>query len=207
MQDIPLGDKLFDEAFVLKAENTAVARRLMSEDARERMQWLLGTWITSKPKRIELVGTGRWEDPKLMRNAIELVGVLASTDLYGVAALRAVGDVTQPEGERPRVVVDTGARVVVMAEDRDDRLVMSARVYEPGEHEPLVLEVIDGRAELAAKLPQGAQLHLARAGSGTLTIGNTLAFHWRELELDPDRLRAGAELLGAIAAGARGVYR
>jgi hypothetical protein len=84
--------------------------------------------------------------------------------------------------------------------------VMSARVYDPIEHEPMTFDVVDGRAELATKLPQAAQVHLARVGSGTLSIGNTSAFLWSDLELDPARLRAGAELLGAISLRG-GVYR
>jgi hypothetical protein len=70
----------------------------------------------------------------------------------------------------------------------------------------MTFEVENGRAERATKLPQAAQVHLARVGTGTLSIGNTSAFLWHDLELDPERLRAGAELLGAISAGG-GVYR
>jgi hypothetical protein len=32
-------------------------------------------------------------------------------------------------------------------------------------------------------------------------------FRWRDLELDPVRLRAGADLLGSIAAGHASAYR
>jgi hypothetical protein len=207
MQDVPLGDPLFDETFIVKADNIAVARRLWSPETLARMMGFTDTWIGTKPAGVELIGGGRWEDPVRMRGAMELVALLAARDIYGVAALRAMdASVTQPEGERPRAELDTGARVVVMAEDKADQLVMSARTYDPIEHEPMVIEVVDGRAELAAKLPQAAQVHLARVGSGTLTIANTLAFHWRDLELDPARLRAGAELLGAISLR-EGVYR
>ena len=206
MQDIPTGDPVFDQAFVLKSDSIPIARRLWSDEPRDRALPLADTWITSKPERLELTGYGRWDDPVKMRGAIELVGVLAATDIYGAAALAALGNVTQPAGERPRAELDTGARVVVMAEDRDDQLVMSARVYDPIEHEPLTCEVEAGRAELASKLSQAAQVHLAHVGTGTLSIGNTSAFLWRDLELDPERLRAGAELLGAISAS-RGVYR
>jgi hypothetical protein len=206
MQDVPTGDAVFDEAFVMKTDNVAVARRLWSDDARMRMLPLRDAWLKDKGDRLEMTGYGRWEDPDIMKGAIELVGVLAATDIYGSETLRALGTVEQPEGERPRVALDTGARVVVMAEDRNDHLVMSARVDEPMEHERMTLEVVDGRAELAVKLPQAAQVHLARVGSGRLEIGNTLAFLWNELELDPARLRAGADLLGAISLR-EGVYR
>ena len=206
MQDIPTGDAAFDEGFVLKSDNVAVARRLWSDEARARMPALRDSWITSKPRRLELTGYGRWEDAKLMTSAIELVGVLASTDIYGIAALHEVGNVTQPEGERPRAELDTGARVVVMAEDHEDNLVMSARVYDPIEHDPMTLEIVDGHSEHATRLPQGAQVHLASVGTAALSIGNTSSLIWKTLELDPARLRAGAALLGAFSVR-DGVYR
>ncbi|MDQ3339972.1 MAG: hypothetical protein M4D80_32835 [Myxococcota bacterium] len=206
MQDIPTGDAVFDATFVLKSDNIPIARRLWSDDPRAQALLLADTWITSKPEKLELTGYGRWDDPEKMRSAIELVGVLAATDIYGKVTLEQLGSVTQPDGERPRAELDTGARVVVMAEDRDDILVMSARVYDPTEHEPMTFDVVDGRAELATKLPQAAQVHLARVGTGTLSIGNTSAFLWSSLELDPERLRAGADLLGAISLRG-GVYR
>ncbi len=70
----------------------------------------------------------------------------------------------------------------------------------------MTLEIVDGHSDHATRLPQGAQVHLANVGSGTLTIGNTSSLIWRDLELDPARLRAGAALLGAISLR-EGVYR
>jgi hypothetical protein len=47
---------------------------------------------------------------------------------------------------------------------------------------------------------------VSKVGSGQLSIGNTSAFLWNDFETDPDRLRAGAALLGAFGAH-DGVYR
>ncbi|HLL25361.1 MAG TPA: hypothetical protein VK427_24665, partial [Kofleriaceae bacterium] len=149
---------------------------------------------------------GYWEEPVRMRGAIEIVGALAARDLYNTAALAALAPLVQAAGERPRVVLDTGARVVVSAEDRGDDLVMVARVDDPVELAAMTIEVTNGRADEATRLPQGAQLHLAGVGTGTLSLGSALTFAWKTIEVPPAQLRAGASLLGAIAAQG-GVYR
>jgi hypothetical protein len=86
---------------------------------------------------------------------------------------------------------------------------MVAKTAQTIAHDPITLDVIDGAydQQLASKLPQAAHVHLREAGSGRLVVGDQTMFVWSSLELDPSRLRAGAELLGALAAARGGVYR
>lgn len=206
MQDVTLGAPAFDAAHVVKAENIAVVRRWWTDATRALMTEVADGRLSTDAEHVKLVGGGRWHDAAKMIAAMKLVGELAARDLYGSEMLQAIGGAfSQPPNDRPRVELDTGARVVVMAEDRDDRMVTSARVYDPLPHAPLELDVVDGRAE-ASTLPQAAQVHLANVGSGRLSIGNISSFVWTDFETDPDRLRAGAALLGAFTAH-DGVYR
>jgi hypothetical protein len=142
-----------------------------------------------------------------MRTAFLVIGELAARDIYGEAALRAIGDVSKPSAyDCPRAVLDTGTRVTIMAVDRGAQLVMEARADRIA-HDPMRLDVVDGKCEVG-HLPQGAQVHVQRAGSGVLLVDEQGAsFTWNDLELDPERLRAGADLLGAMATAHTGVYR
>lgn len=215
MRDVALGDAAFDERFIVRAENPAVVRRLWTSKACKLFaRRLEDTTVQSDTKTIKVWSAGRWDEAPRMRDAFAMIGELASRDLYGLFALRAIAGATttSPSGERPCAELDTGVRVVVQAEDHDDHLVMVARAAESLAMEPLVIEVSDGRlvdAERATKLPQAAHAIAHAVGSGTLAIDRAnITFAWRSLELDPARLRAGADLIGAIAASARGgVYR
>jgi hypothetical protein len=162
MQDVTLGSPAFDADHVVKTENVAVVRRWWTDRTRVLMTTVNDGRLTTDADEVKLVAGGRWREVPKMVAAMRLVGQLAARDLYGVAVLQSVGGAfSQPNNDRPRIAIDTGARVVVMAEDRDDQIVMSARVYEPLPHAPVLLEVVDGRAEGASQLPQGAQVHLA----------------------------------------------
>jgi hypothetical protein len=207
LQDVKLGSPEFDPMYVVKAANVAVVRRWWTDRTRVLMMSVADGRITTDADDVKLVAGGRWREVPKIVAAMKLVGALAARDLYGVAVLQAIGGAfSQPKHDRPRVALDTGARVVVMAEDRDDQLVMGARVADQLPHAPLVLEVVDGRAEASSQLPQGAQVHLVNVGSGRLSIGETSVFLWNDFETDPARLRAGAALLGAFGAH-EGVYR
>ena len=215
-QDIDLGVvPAFDTEFMVKADSVAVTRRLLSRAAMERILASFGrARIDGGVESIKLVETGIWEDADRLRGGIALLADLAGRDLFGAEALRAIPDASfvQAPGERPRAELDAPVRVVVQAEEQGDHLAMVARAAaEPTTLEPIDLAIVDGRvadAQRAGQLPQGAHVPLRSVGSGVLAVDATgLRFTWRDLELDPARLRAGAELLGAVAAGTGGVYR
>jgi hypothetical protein len=199
---------------MVKADNPAVARRLWSAPAmRAMLVEFADAKIESTPQQIRLTAPGLWEHAHKLRAAITLLADLAGRDLYGVEALRAIdgASVAPTRARWPQAVIDAQTRVVIGAEHPGEVLVMVARVPEPGEREPLALDIVDGApasAELASRLPQAAHVPLHDVGSGTLAIdGDGLSFTWTTLELDPVRLRAGAELLGAAAAGQVGIFR
>jgi hypothetical protein len=198
--DIELGDAAFDGAFVLKSESDAVMRRLWSDAARARMLAMAKPSIKCDGTAIRLVMSGIWEAPEVMRNAIELVVELAACDLYGARWLRGIEGAAFTYTDRPRAELDTGIRVVIAAEDVDGALAMVARAADPPVLDPLELAITDGKPATAVALSQAAEVALARVGSGRLSIApGELRFTWPDLEIDPERLRAGAELLGAVA--------
>ena len=82
----------------------------------------------------------------------------------------------------------------------EDRLVMVARVDPMALDQPI--EVVEGRADVS--LPPAAHVFLPQVGTGTIVRDG---FVWADLELDVERLRAGAGLLGALATAGHGVYR
>jgi hypothetical protein len=206
--DIAVGDAAFDKAFVVRADRAALARRLLSPEVIRRLMTLTHAFVESKPERVSLVVRGRWEDREAMKAGMHVIGELAASDIYGEAALRAVGALHKPSPfDIPRAELDTGTLVTMTAADRGERLVMEARTGRIA-HDPLRLEVVDGRCERASELSQAAQVHVQGAGSGVLLVDeHGASFTWNELELDPARLRAGADLLGAMATAQAGVYR
>ena len=201
MQDVPIGNAAFDAKFMVKTDSPAVARRLWTDVAMRKMLELPGAFFKSTPESAIVIETGKWADKAKMRNALDMIAELANHDLYGIAALREVGTIVQERGEWPRAELDTGVRVVVGAEDRDGKLVMAAHTLDL--IQVATIQIVDGSFS-GVELPQAAHVHARNAGSGTLS---TDGFVWTDLELDPARLRAGAELLGAIAASRTGVYR
>ena len=208
---VELGHGAFDIAFHIRAANPAVARRLWSPAAIDHMLARFpNATIKSSADTVELTVNAKWEDGDKLRAAITMIAELANRDLYGVDSLRAVADaaISQKPGAWPEIVLDLQARVVIRAEHPGPELVMVARVDEVAEREELVAEIVNGNASGTERLPQAALATLPRVGTGRLAVSRDgLSFTWPVLEVDPDHLRAGAELLGAIAAGHAGVYR
>jgi hypothetical protein len=214
-QDVVLGSNdVFDRAFMVKTDEPALMRRLWSPRAMELMLGpLQGVVIETHPDRIVLESADVWGDPARMHAGFDLVLELASQDLYGEAALRAVPGGAFALGSTgiPEVALDVPLRVVIRTEPVADHMVSVARLTERVDGEPLSVAIKDGRCvdpALASQLPQGAHVPMRQVGSGRLVMTKGGAsFTWRAVELDPDRLRAGAELIGAIAAAPTGVYR
>ena len=103
--------------------------------------------------------------------------------------------------------------MVVEAEPVADRLVTVSRLHGDAEVTPLDVRLDDrGRAlgeDRTSQLPQGAHVYLAEVGAGRLVVANgATRFEFPRIETDPQRLRASAQLLGAIGAGVPGgVFR
>ena len=207
-EDVALGRTEFDKTFAVRCEKPAVARRMITDGAMNRM---LATFRDAKlscnRKRLELVTAGLWNEEPRLRDAIAIIAELAARDLYGIEALRAIegGVLAANEQGWPIVEVATSARVVIGANDHEGQLVMVALTSEPTATEPMELEIVDGAArdtDRASRLPPGAHVALRSVGTGVLVVTDKgMQFRWRDLELDPACLRAGADLLGAIAAG------
>ena len=212
-QDVALGvDAMFDERFVVKTEQVALMRRLWTPRAAELMlRSFSDVELETQADHVEIEGRGMWLERDRIVGAVDLLAELAGRDLYGAAALGAVPGGTFSERGGPRVELDAPVRVVIAPEEIDGRLVTCARLADAPAIDALTIGVEDGRttdAALATKLPQSAHVPLRRVGTGTLVVDAAQArFEWRDIELDPDRLRAAAELLGALATASSGVYR
>lgn len=213
MSDHELGDSPFDDLFVVKAESAAIARRLWDDEARRLMfTWFRDAKLRADRKGLELVEGGSvWDDREKIKAGVYLIAELGARDLYGRQILERVegGTISEDKGGWPRVELDTGVRVVIRAEVLGDNLAMVARTSERGiELEPLV--ITDGKVEPArgAQLPPGAHVPLGNVGTATLTVDDGgMSVAWRSIEVDAASLRAGAELLGAMAIAAPSAYR
>ena len=200
-QDIELGHREFDAQFMVTAKPPAVVRRLWTDATMtEMLRSFPGGTVRSAAGGVNLILPDADIRRDEIHTMIDFVVELASRDLYGVNALKEVGTLVTTN-EWPRAELDTGVRVVVGAEDLDDKLVMSARTLAP--LDVATVEIVDGTFS-GVDLPQAAHVHAREVGTGTLSRDG---FVWRDFELDPARLRAGAELLGAIAASRGGIYR
>jgi hypothetical protein len=207
----------FDKQFVVLGQNRAALRRLWSAGALERVaRHLTSPEISSDGRVIELTEPGIWNERAPLLAVLDILAELGARDVFGAAALRAVRGarfVDGPPGGSPRAELDVPARVAIAAEDVDGALVTVARLGEDPGLDPMRLEVAaSGRLAdpgLAGALPQGAHLHLPRTGAGRLILEpGSARFEWADVELDPERLRGGADLLAALCAGGPGgVYR
>jgi hypothetical protein len=215
-QDVVLGGHAaFDRHFMVSCDEPALVRRLWTPAAMDAM--LAGfpqATVSADVFTLELSERGIWTDPGKIHAALDLVGELAARDLRGETALRAIrGAAFGSSAGRPWVELDVPVRVTISTEDVGGQLATVARLAEDPGADPLVLAIDpSGRPEdraLASKLPQGAHVHLSRTGAGTLHIEpGATRFVWPDVELDPERLRAGAELLGALRTGGPGgVFR
>lgn len=136
----------------------------------------------------ELGGThhpqSRWwrNDEHILAN---VDGATVKLDSYTVSTGKSSATYTRvvaPSGPSVRSTGGYGSRVMVARADV--------------QHD--AFDIIDGKLAGGRVLPQAAHVHLARAGSASFADG---VLAWRDLELDAERLRAGAALLGALAAG------
>jgi hypothetical protein len=221
-QDVALGtDRAFDEQFILECEDAKAVQRVLSPWAMQIMRRSFArARIQSDGATIELISPEPLDVPGLVIEALDLVAELASVDLFGAEALRALpgGAYRPPTGpwdDRtiPHVVIGEPAPVTIAPAILGRRVVTRATVGDGPRERPLkILVRSDGSAEPAgdpARLPPAAARLLRRAGDGTLVVdGARTSFTWLDIETDPERLMAGVGLLAALAGGpSHGVYR
>lgn len=210
--DVVLGiDPDFDAAFVVTSDSPALVRQMWTPAAVGQMVTSFSlSRVNADGRYVELVRAGVLVNHAVMKAGFELVASLAGCDFYGTEALRAVGGhgfEETPSG--PRAVVDTPARIILQPRLKGSQVVTIARLKQAVSIPAMTLAVGDPRDEAPShRLPQGAQMHLRQAGVGTLVIEPGGArFEWSEIETDPQRLLAGARLLGALTGEIGGVFR
>jgi|GEM_PF-4512681 len=231
--DVVLGRPGMSHQFILASPEPHRARRAWTQRA---VELLLGRfrrcWVVSNGRTVEMVLPWVLDSAEDLDAAIDIVRDVATSDVFGVGALRALegaryeaeaNDFNVPAS--PHVLVGEPSPVTVGPALIDGQLVTRAtaaapdrarreiRVGDGGQFEPAPsaeLEDDDGAAVDASDwLGAEAIALLGRVGPGVLTSdAGELAFRWLSVEEDPQRLRAGVELLAALGRGAdRGVYR
>lgn len=215
-QDVVLGsDRGFDDHFMVKADEPALVRRVFEAPAMRAMHaGFPAATLSCDGREIALVEVGVWDNAARIEAGIDLVGALATRDVYNATALAALGgaDFRWTDRGTPQVAIAAPARVEFEPEVAGGELIMVARLAEAPETSPMTLSIAGGRPtdpEQASKLPQGAQARMSGVGTGTLVIdGDEARFQWAAIDLDSATLRAGGELLAALTGGAAaGVYR
>ena len=214
------GDDAFDACFVVETDEASAVRRVWSPQARRLMyRELREASACSNGREIELTRAEIFS-PAVMNAMIDLVGELASADLFGLEALRTLPGATYhpPTGrwnERstPYAIIEQPVPVTLMPVNVDGRAVTRATVGDGPREQRIEITVrADGAvkpADAAAQLPAAAAELLGRVGEGTLVVdGADTSFTWRTVETDAERLLAGARLLAILAGGpALGAYR
>lgn len=221
-QDVALGtDPAFDKQFIVKCEDVEAVQRVWSARAMRIMRRTFDkARIESDGAEIVLISPDPLDVSGLVAEVIDLMAEIASADLFGAEALRALPGAayqppTGPWDDRtiPYAMVGQPVPVTIAPAILGRRTVTRATVGDgPRERALKILVRSDGTAEPAgsvAQLPPAAAGFLRRAGNGTLVVdGASTSFTWLDVETDPARLMAGVRLLATLAGGpGQGVYR
>ena len=207
-QDVTLGgDPDFDKLYMVKTKDAAGTRELWTENAMVRMRHQLAyASVDSDGEEIHLVEVGKYKEAAKLNAALDLVSHLASTDVFGVAALRALaGPGLQCDRfGYPRVELQAPEPVVIETREISGRLASVAMLKEAADWQPVVA-IIEGGSLVDAKSFQQfsplARAQVANVGDATLVVeaGSAPSLQWSGVEHDTERLMAGAQLLGALA--------
>jgi hypothetical protein len=220
-RDLVLGvDREFDECFLVETDEGSAVRRTWSPKAMRLMhRELREARVRSNGREIEIV-RGVIHSPAVMNAMIDVVGELASADLFGFEALRTLPGATYhpptgPWNERstPYAIIEQPVPVTLMPVAVRGRALTRATVGDGPRAQRIEITVReDGSMEPAdgvAQMPPAAAALLDRLGEGTLVIdGADTSFTWRTVETNAERLLAAARLLAMLAGGpSLGAYR
>lgn len=210
----------FLQRFAIKSEEPARALSLWSPQARDiALTVLPDVDVRCDGAILQVRIKGRCRERARLEALLELGLELASADLYGRSALKALEDGVYHETQgdwtertAPKVELHLPHRVLVGPVALDGKLTTVAYVKDaPTEIEDLEIVIEDGRAspqESVATLPELVHTRLRQIGDGRMHVGKDLRFIWNEIETDPEHLHGCAEVLASLVAGnADGVYR
>lgn len=219
-------DSKFETEFEVNTYRRADVRRLLTPEVTRLMRkYLKGCRMECENGQIKL-HLGNIDDPDPLSAVHDMFTEMLSIDVYGRAALEALGGPGFGETEGvPWAQVAMPAEVYVRAEAHEGKLVTVARLRGDLDMAPLRLQLAEGgqteQREEHGRLPLSAQQFLPQVGAGTLIVEartNTsdepqstwpgTRFVWTDIITDADALKAGAQLLGALTnRGAGGVFR
>jgi PII-like signaling protein len=167
---------------------------------------LLMAKVESDGSRIKLVEVGKYKDAAKLNAALDLVAELASKDVYGVTALRAIAGpgFVHDKKSYPRVELSDPAPVIVEVRDIGGRLATVAMLKEASHWQPVVAEIQEGALVDRSSFRQFSALahaQVAGVGNADLIVEATLPprLQWRGVEHESQRLIAGARMLGALS--------
>lgn len=200
------GDDAFDSTFMVKADDAAATREIWTASAKSKMRTQLpAARVESDGARIKLVEQGTYKNAARINSALDLVAELACRDLFGVAAMRAVGGpgYVEKRGGYPQVERSDPAPVLIEVRDIGGRLATVASLKKVGDWRPVTASIKEGALVDRNAFQQFAALahaQVAKVGTATLVVesGQAPRVQWEGVEHDPERLIAGARMLGAL---------
>jgi len=215
MQDVVVGQRDFDAQYVVHARDEAAMRAAWSPRARQIMVARAPRFVRSDGREISMEAEG--DSPEAVGDLIELMAALATADLFGVSALRALPGAAYREPTGP-YEARTPPRVEIEAAGTRERVRIEPAAVTEIVARPVTRASITASVEKAAwsvgvrasgelegateglPLPEGIHHHLWGVGAGTLAQeGRTVSFTWSAVETDPGRLGAAVELLALFA--------
>ena len=212
-QDVSLGTTELDNRFSLKSKQPAMTRIAWTKRAAEKLH--LQATVFSDGRVIDLQLPGWKRSNVELENALDLVGELASADVFGIGALEALPDATleyrngpwdRPSPPEACVLMPAPVRLGPVI---SGGLPVTRARTECAKQDSYRVTIRDGAAQLTAGRIDVPLAELDAPGDGDLVCwGDEIAFMWASIETDPDKLMVGAQLVARLARlPAAGVYR
>ncbi|NVB80873.1 MAG: hypothetical protein HOV81_20920 [Kofleriaceae bacterium] len=203
---ISLGDEDFDGHFMVTGSDPLAVRRVWSRDTMTRMLDSFSTGsLSSKQQELSLYRGRLPSTIEDVVSGIELLRMLASSDVLGLAALGAIPDAKLDRGG---ALFPDGVRVgplVIEGQAITRAIATSAAAAS------WIVEVVDGTATARDLecLPFEARARVSSLGTARVSsINGEAQVRWKTIETDPTRLAAAIAILRALArAPSLGAFR
>ena len=219
-QDVVLGGHAkFDELFMVKTKDPDRTRRMWTARAKAAFaEHLARAAIASDRETLEIYLLGIPDKREVLEAMLDVVGELASADIFGLTAISGLRDATYhpPSGpwddrSAPHAEVSTFVSTIVGPIAVEKRAVTRAVTEQCRDDYECVVEIdSDGSATgTDTRLPDAARSALVRVGSSKLTVAEGRAeLIWASIEENSERLQAGVDLVSTFATASRqGAFR
>ncbi|RMH37089.1 MAG: hypothetical protein D6689_21370 [Deltaproteobacteria bacterium] len=206
MRDVTVGVyDAFDDAFVVRCDDVDALRACLRPHTARALADVLGAVrVHSDGDTIELLCDSDLRNPAVLRACLDVVGDLATADLFGLDALCALPG-ARPVSATSVTVAAPGPVDLGVAAD-GGRARTYARASVPADLP--ATDAVLAAGDLPDAIPPDARRHAeVLAGARLAIAGGTATLTFPRAERDGDRLRAAAGLLGALAQPHGGAFR